>query len=66
MSRRTKLEFEPLSLEETASQLGISHQRAQRILALIGTGAGSGPQGGRSAKPRTIRYKVARKSARTR
>jgi len=26
------LEFEPLSLAETARQLGISHQRAQRIL----------------------------------
>ena len=28
MSRRTKLEFEPLSLEETAKQLGIPRQRA--------------------------------------
>jgi hypothetical protein len=65
MSRRTKLEFVPLSLEETARQLGISHQRAQRILALIGAGAG-GPQVVRSAKPRTARYKIARKSARPR
>ena len=66
MSRRTKLEFEPLSLEETARQLGISHQRAQRILALIGAVAGSRSQGLRSAKPRTVHYKVARKSGRTR
>ncbi len=66
MSRRTKLEFEPLSLEETARQLGISHQRAQRILALIGAGAGSGSQGLRSPKLRTVRHQVARKSVSTR
>jgi hypothetical protein len=63
MSRRTKLEFEPLSLKETAKQLGIPHQRAQRILTLIGAdvvpGFGSG-------KRRTVRYKLARKSARAR
>jgi hypothetical protein len=36
MSRRTKLEFEPLSLEETAKQLGIPRRRAQGILTLVG------------------------------
>jgi hypothetical protein len=66
MSRRTKLEFEPLSLEETAKQLGIPHQRAQRILTLVGADAVSGPNGLRTAKRRTVRYKLARKSARTR
>jgi len=66
MSRRTKLEFEPLSLEETARQLGISRQRAQRILTLIGADAGPGPNSLRTAKRRTVRYKLARNSARTR
>ena len=66
MSRRTKLEFEPLSLEETAKQLGIPHQRAQRILALIGANVVPGRHGLRSGKRRAVRYKLARKSARTR
>ncbi|MGA7291367.1 MAG: hypothetical protein WBW53_10275 [Terriglobales bacterium] len=66
MSRRTKLEFEPLSLEETAKQLGISHQRAQRILTLIGADAVPGPHRLRAGKRRTVRYKLARKSARSR
>jgi len=66
MSRRTKLEFEPLSLEETAKQLGIPRQRAQRILTLVGADAASGPRGLRAEKRRTVRYKLARKSARTR
>ena len=66
MSRRTKLEFEPLSLEETARQLGIPQQRAQRILTLIGADPVSGPHSLRAAKRRTVGYKLARKSARTR
>jgi hypothetical protein len=66
MSRRTKLEFEPLSLEETAKQLGIPHQRAQRILTLIGADVVPGRHGLRAGKRRTVRYKLARKSARTR
>jgi hypothetical protein len=66
MSRRTKLEFEPLSLEETAKQLGIPRQRAQRILTLIGAEVVPGRRSLRAAKRRTVRYKVARKSARTR
>jgi hypothetical protein len=65
MSRRTKLEFEPLSLEETAKQLGVPRQRAQRILTLIGADVAPSPHGLR-AKRRTVRYKVARKSARIR
>ena len=65
MSRRTKIEFEPLSLEETAKQLGIPHQRAQRILTLIGADAVSRAHGLR-AKRGSARYKLARKSARTR
>jgi hypothetical protein len=66
MSRRTKLEFEPLSLEETAKQLGIPRQRAQRILTLVGADAASGAHGLRAEKRRTVHYKLARKSARTR
>ncbi len=65
MSRRTKLDFEPLSLEETAKQLGIPRQRAQRILTLIGADGGSSSRAMRAKKPSTIRYKT-RKSARTR
>jgi hypothetical protein len=66
MSRPTKLEFEPLSLEETAKQLGIPRQRAKQILTLIGAEVVPGPRSLRAAKRRTIRYKVARKSARAR
>jgi hypothetical protein len=66
MSRRTKLEFEPLSLEETAKQLGIPRQGAERILTLIGADAAPGPHGLRAAKRRSVRYQLARKSARTR
>ena len=36
ISRRTKLDFEPLSLRETAKQLGIPPKRARRILSLFG------------------------------
>lgn len=64
MSRRTKLEFEPLSLEETAKQLGIPQQRAQRILTLIGADVVPGPHRLPAGKRRTVRYKLARKSAR--
>jgi hypothetical protein len=66
MSRRTKIEFEPLSLEETAKQLGVPHQRAQRILALIGADVVPDPRGIRARKRGTVRYKLTRKSARTR
>jgi hypothetical protein len=34
--RRTKLDFEPLSLGETAKRLGIPRARARRILAMFG------------------------------
>jgi hypothetical protein len=66
MSRRTKLEFEPLSLEETARHLGIPRQRAHRILSLIGADVVPVPHGVRPAKSPPVRHKVARKSARTR
>ena len=66
MSRRTKLGFEPLSLEETARQLGISHQRAQRILTLVGADAATGQASLPAGKRRTVRYKMTRKSARAR
>src|SRR5215813_9296094 len=36
MSRTIKIKFEPLSVEETARQLGIPQERAQRILTLVG------------------------------
>jgi hypothetical protein len=36
MSRRTKLDFKPLSLAETAKQLGIPRKRARRVLSLVG------------------------------
>lgn len=39
MARRTKLEFEPLTLEETARRLGVPHRRAERILTLVGVKA---------------------------
>jgi hypothetical protein len=51
MSRRTKLEFEPLSLEETAKQLGIPRQRAERILTLIGADAAAGQRTSASKAP---------------
>lgn len=61
---RTKIEFEPLSLEETAKQLGVPHQRAKRILTLIGADAVPGPRGHVAGKRRSARHKLARKSAR--
>jgi hypothetical protein len=64
MSRRTRLEFEPLSLVETAKQLGIPQRRAQRILTLIGADL-LGSQGLRLGKHRAVRHKLARKTART-
>jgi hypothetical protein len=36
MRRRTKLDFELLSLEETAKELGIPHKRARGILKMVG------------------------------
>jgi hypothetical protein len=66
MSRRTRLEFEPLSLEETARHLGISRQRAHRILSLIGADVVPGPRALRTGKSPDVRHKVSRKSARTR
>jgi hypothetical protein len=62
MSPRTKLKFEPLSLEETAKQLGISRQRAQRILTLIGADFLSGPGGHGSGTRLSPRHKLVRKS----
>jgi len=64
MSRRTKLQFEPLSLEETAKQLGVPPQRARRILTLIGADVAPSPRGHNARKSRSTRYKLARKSAR--
>jgi hypothetical protein len=66
MSRRTRIEFEPLSLEETAKQLGVPHQRAKRILTLIGADAVPGPRRHVAGKRRSTRHKLTRKSARTR
>jgi hypothetical protein len=39
MPHRVKLDFEPLSLEETAKKLRIPKARAAKILALVGVGA---------------------------
>lgn len=36
MTRRVKLDFAPLSLEETAKRLQIPQSRAKKILALVG------------------------------
>jgi hypothetical protein len=36
MTRRTKLDFKPLSLGETAKRLGVPRARARKILALVG------------------------------
>jgi hypothetical protein len=66
MSRRTRIEFEPLSLEETAKQLGVPHQRAKRILTLIGADVVPGLRGHGAGKRRSTRYKLARKSSRSR
>ena len=38
MRRPVKLKFEPMSLRETAKELGISRTRALKILALAGVG----------------------------
>jgi hypothetical protein len=46
MLRRTKLDFEPLSLDETAKRLGVPRARARKILALVGVESaeqGAGP-----------------------
>jgi len=47
MSRRTKLEFEPLSLEETAKQLGIPRQSplalASSSIRIFGSGGRFAP-----------------------
>jgi hypothetical protein len=60
MPRRTKLDFEPLSLEETAKQLGIPRRRAQQILALFGADAGTGLRRSRPLKRRNVRSKSPR------
>jgi hypothetical protein len=39
MPHRVKLDFEPLSLEETAKRLGIPKARAIKILTLVGAGS---------------------------
>jgi hypothetical protein len=36
MPRRVKLDFEPLTLEETAKRLQIPQSRAKKILTLVG------------------------------
>ena len=64
MSRRTKLEFEPLSLEETAKQLGVPLQRAQRILTLIGADVVRAPREHGAGKRPSTRHKLTRKSGR--
>jgi hypothetical protein len=36
MPRRVKLDFEPLTLRETAAALGLPPTRARKILAMVG------------------------------
>jgi len=60
MARRTRLEFEPLSLEETARQLGVPRRRAKRILALVGVKSDSKGRTGRVSKHRVGSAKSAR------
>ena len=64
MRRPVKINFEALSLEETARQLGIPKKRAQRILSLVGADDVS-VKGRSSQKRRTSRrHKAARKPSR--
>jgi hypothetical protein len=46
--------------------LGVPHQRAKRILTLIGADAVPGPRRHVAGKRRSTRHKLTRKSARTR
>ncbi len=60
MARRTKLEFEPLTLEETARRLGVPRQRAERILTLVGVKIDAKTRSSRMSKHRANNSKSAR------
>jgi hypothetical protein len=63
--RPVKINFEALSLEETARQLGIPKKRAQRILSFVGADDASDAKVRSSGKRRTSRrHKAARKPSR--
>ena len=65
MRRPVKINFEALSLEETARQLGIPKKRAQRILSFVGADETPEAKSRSTPKRRTSsRHKAARRSAR--
>jgi hypothetical protein len=66
MRRPVKINFATFSLEETARELGIPKQRAQRILSLVGadeTENGAGKEKRPMVRRRQPRRRLAGKSA---
>lgn len=65
MRRPVKINFETFSLEETARELGIPKQRAQRILSLVGvdTAENGVSKDQRQMRRRGRRRRLAGKSA---
>ena len=45
MQRRVKLDFKPLSLDETAQTLGVPRTRARKKLAMVGVDLDGRPAG---------------------
>ena len=64
MRRPVKLDFEPLSLEETAKALGIPQRRAAQIITMFGSSPES-PRRRRGTKSRVRTQKTFSRSAKT-
>ncbi len=61
MTRRTKLDFKPLSLAETAKRLGIPRKRARHVLSLIGVDLETGKTNDFRIKRKTRTRKTSQK-----
>lgn len=66
MRRPVKLNFKPLSLEDTAKELGVPPGRARRILALFGIKSNGKPVDHLRTKKRSRTAKSSPRAARTR
>jgi len=66
MQRRVKLNFKPLSLDETAQRLGVPRARARKILAMIGVDLDAPSPLRRTRKARTAKPSSHRTKTRAR
>jgi len=65
MRRRVKLDFKPLSLDETAQTLGVPRTRARKILAMVGVDLDARNPGARRGKRKARRAQTSSRRTKT-